>query len=110
MNTELTLYSGSIAAGAQAGMGNVAAGSLFATLQSAAMGGYGAATVNGIVQGAAVASSALGLFGGKKRVDGEGGEGGDGKGEDGHDNEGEAKDEDGEVAENSGQYDARSKL
>jgi hypothetical protein len=41
----LTQYIGSIAAGLQAGIGNVAAGSLFAAAQSAAMGG----TISGIV-------------------------------------------------------------
>lgn len=34
---------------------SVAAGSAFATLQSAAMGGYGVAAVSGAVQGAGVA-------------------------------------------------------
>ncbi|KAI0147425.1 hypothetical protein GGR57DRAFT_250664 [Xylariaceae sp. FL1272] len=43
---------GGIAAGIQAGVGNVVAPSLFATLQSAAMGGYGAAVVGGAVQAA----------------------------------------------------------
>ncbi|PSR92187.1 hypothetical protein BD289DRAFT_187022 [Coniella lustricola] len=43
---------GTIATCAQAGLGGtVAAGGLFATLQSAAMGGYGVATVAGAVQG-----------------------------------------------------------
>lgn len=42
---------GSIAAGMQAGAGNVAAGSVFALLQSAGTGGPGLAAVNGIVQG-----------------------------------------------------------
>ncbi|KAI1659172.1 hypothetical protein F4813DRAFT_354080 [Daldinia decipiens] len=42
------IAAGSIAAGAQTA--NVAAGSLFAILQSAAMGGYGVATVGGVVQ------------------------------------------------------------
>ena len=41
---------GSLAASWQASLGTVAAGSLFATLQSAAMGGVGAAIVGGIVQ------------------------------------------------------------
>ncbi|KAJ8128554.1 hypothetical protein O1611_g5081 [Lasiodiplodia mahajangana] len=49
---------GSIAAGAQAGIGNVAAGSTFATLQSAAMGGYGASIIAGGVQ--AVGALAIG--------------------------------------------------
>lgn len=41
---------GSFAACLQSILGTVSAHSLFAYLQSAAMGGYGAATVNGIVQ------------------------------------------------------------
>lgn len=45
---------GSLAAGAQAGIGNVVLGSIFATLQSAGAGGAGVAVVNGVVQGAAV--------------------------------------------------------
>ncbi|OTA86310.1 hypothetical protein M434DRAFT_399952 [Hypoxylon sp. CO27-5] len=51
------IAAGSVASGIQAGIGNVAAGSVFATLQSAGMAGYGAAIVNGVVQagGAAVA-------------------------------------------------------
>ncbi|KAI1135340.1 hypothetical protein F5Y05DRAFT_416327 [Hypoxylon sp. FL0543] len=49
------IAAGSLAAGAQAGIGNVAAGSLFATLQSAGMAGYGAAIVNGVVQAGGVA-------------------------------------------------------
>lgn len=42
---------GTLAAGAQAGVGNIAAGGIFATIQSAAMGGYGVAAVAGAVQG-----------------------------------------------------------
>lgn len=42
---------GSIAAGIQAGIGSVAAGSVFATLTSAAMAGYGAPIVLGGVWG-----------------------------------------------------------
>jgi hypothetical protein len=42
---------GSIAAGAQSGIGSVVAPSLFATLQSAAAGGYGVAVVAPIIQG-----------------------------------------------------------
>lgn len=41
---------GSIAAGVHSTIGNVAAGSLFATLQSAGMGGYGVAVVNTVAQ------------------------------------------------------------
>ncbi|TLD26612.1 hypothetical protein PspLS_04369 [Pyricularia sp. CBS 133598] len=43
---------GGIAASVQSGMGNVLAPSLFATLQSAAMGGYGVTAVLGTVQAA----------------------------------------------------------
>ncbi|KAJ4406487.1 hypothetical protein N0V85_004505 [Neurospora sp. IMI 360204] len=43
---------GTAAAAAQAALGNVVAGSAFSIAQSAAMGGYGAAIVNGAVQGA----------------------------------------------------------
>ncbi|KAI1798529.1 hypothetical protein F4811DRAFT_548165 [Daldinia bambusicola] len=53
------IVGGSIAAGAQSAIGNVAAGSLFATLQSAGMAGYGAAAVNGVVQ----AGGILGVIG-----------------------------------------------
>lgn len=41
---------GSVAAWLQSILGNVGAHSMFAYLQSAAMGGYGVATVNGIIQ------------------------------------------------------------
>lgn len=51
---------GSAAAGVQAGIGNVIAGSLFATLQSAGAGGAGVAIVNGVVQGVGVAAAAAG--------------------------------------------------
>ncbi|KAI0384604.1 hypothetical protein F5Y04DRAFT_277330 [Hypomontagnella monticulosa] len=55
----------SLASAVQSGIGNVAAGSAFATLQSAGMAGYGAAVVNGAVQvgGAALAASATALRG-----------------------------------------------
>ncbi|KAG5973180.1 hypothetical protein E4U58_005531 [Claviceps cyperi] len=52
----------SAAAGVQSCIGNVAAGSLFATLQSAGMGGAGAVVVNAAVSGAAAAGSALKAF------------------------------------------------
>lgn len=57
------IVGGSIAAGAQAGIGSVAAGSTFATLQSAAMGGYGVAAVAGVVQaiGGVIAGAAGGI-------------------------------------------------
>ncbi|KAI1452291.1 hypothetical protein F4805DRAFT_472613 [Annulohypoxylon moriforme] len=59
--TSSGIAAGSVAAGAQAAAGNVAAGSAFATLQSAAMAGYGAAIVNGVIQaGGAVAAIATG--------------------------------------------------
>ncbi|KAI2632242.1 hypothetical protein GGR54DRAFT_26111 [Hypoxylon sp. NC1633] len=45
----------SIAAGYQSAIGNVVTPSVFATLQSAAMGGYGVAIVNGIVSGGGAA-------------------------------------------------------
>ena len=41
---------GSVAAWLQSALGPIGAGSAFAYLQSAAMGGYGAAVVNGITQ------------------------------------------------------------
>jgi len=72
----LTCLIGSTAAGAQAGIGSVAAGSTFAVLQSAAAGGAGAILVNGIAAGTAtglaVAATAPRLIGamkeGKKEV------------------------------------------
>jgi hypothetical protein len=45
------IATGSIAAGIQAGIGSVAAGSVFATLTSAAMAGYGVPIVFGGVWG-----------------------------------------------------------
>jgi len=55
---ELTcLPKGSAAAAAQASIGDVAAGSTFAILQSAAAGGAGAALVNGIAAGTATAAA-----------------------------------------------------
>jgi len=44
----------------QAGVGNVAAKSTFAYLQSAGMGGYGLMVVNGVVRGAAVMAQGAG--------------------------------------------------
>lgn len=49
----LIVLPGSLAAGAQSGIGSVVAPSLFATLQSAGAGGYGVSAVYGAVQGAA---------------------------------------------------------
>ncbi|OBT89854.1 hypothetical protein VE02_00813 [Pseudogymnoascus sp. 03VT05] len=46
----------SVAASLQSMLGNVGAGSVFAYLQSAAMGGYGAVVVNGATQACAVIS------------------------------------------------------
>ena len=68
---------GTAAAGAQAAMkGQVIARGLFATLQSAGMGGYGAAVVAGGTQaGAAIAAGAAGAwnyFAGRKRDAGTG--------------------------------------
>jgi hypothetical protein len=46
----------SLAAGAQSAIGNVAAGSVFATMQSAGAGGGGLAAVNGATQFGAAAA------------------------------------------------------
>lgn len=60
----LDLCTGTAAAGIQAGIGNVAAGSLFAMVQSFAMGGAAAVAVGTVgtvlVGGAAVGAVALG--------------------------------------------------
>ena len=58
------LFTGSIAACIQSGLGSVAGGSVFATLQSAGAGGYGLSVVYGGVQalGGIVASSAAGVL------------------------------------------------
>ncbi|EGZ73426.1 hypothetical protein NEUTE2DRAFT_33679, partial [Neurospora tetrasperma FGSC 2509] len=53
---------GSLAAGVQAIIGNVAAGSWFASLTSTAMGGYGLAGLTTAVQSAGVCTSAAGLI------------------------------------------------
>ncbi|KAF5027250.1 hypothetical protein F66182_666 [Fusarium sp. NRRL 66182] len=55
------IVGGSIAAGAQSAIGNVVAPGAFATLQSAAAGGYGVATVHGVVQGVGGAAIACGV-------------------------------------------------
>lgn len=55
---------GSVAALAQAFVGNVAAGSTFAAVQSMAMGGAGAATMAGAAVGVGVVAAPLVLFGG----------------------------------------------
>ncbi|KAH7116876.1 hypothetical protein B0J11DRAFT_583583 [Dendryphion nanum] len=54
--TGVGIAGGSIAAGVQSAMGTVGAGSVFATLQSAAMGGYGTTVVaNGVRAGVMMA-------------------------------------------------------
>ncbi|KAF1962776.1 hypothetical protein CC80DRAFT_530698 [Byssothecium circinans] len=53
---------GSLAAGAQAGIGNVVAGSAFALTQSAAMGGSVAGVVNGAIVGAGGIAAAYEAF------------------------------------------------
>lgn len=60
----LTNILGSIAAGIQGVIGNVAARSLFAILQSAGAGGYGVAAIHGIVRviGAVVGVGGIGDF------------------------------------------------
>lgn len=58
---------GSIAAGAQAGIGNVVAPSLFATLQSAGASGYGLAAVTGAAQAVGAAGGIGALLAGKKK-------------------------------------------
>ncbi|KAK1513372.1 uncharacterized protein CCOS01_14314 [Colletotrichum costaricense] len=68
------IVAGSTAAGIQAGIGNVVAPSLFATLQSAGAAGYGAAVVNGAIQaGAGVSATAFAWWGAKKKDCGENG-------------------------------------
>ncbi|QPH00569.1 hypothetical protein C2857_004319 [Epichloe festucae Fl1] len=66
---------GSAAACVQSGIGNVVAGSAFATLQSAGMGGAGAAVVNGVVStvgGVVAAVGAVSTTSSKKGKDGHG--------------------------------------
>ncbi|KAK4188261.1 hypothetical protein QBC35DRAFT_496690 [Podospora australis] len=65
------IVGGSIAAAAQSAMGSVAAGSLFATLQSAAMGGAGATIVAGATQ-VAGAAALTGVVAGKMMNEGDG--------------------------------------
>ncbi|KAF2796877.1 hypothetical protein K505DRAFT_155120 [Melanomma pulvis-pyrius CBS 109.77] len=57
--TSAGVAAGSLAAAVQSSMGTVVAGGAFATLQSAAMGGYGAAIVAGAMSGAAVAAEVV---------------------------------------------------
>ncbi|KAI4596567.1 hypothetical protein KJ359_005323 [Pestalotiopsis sp. 9143b] len=71
--TPAGIAAGSIAAGVHSTIGNVAAGSLFATLQSAGMGGYGVGVVNTVAQtvrgvGYAVAADKIYHRNGKKDV------------------------------------------
>lgn len=54
------VITGTVAAGVQSWIGNVVGGSLFATFQSAAMGGSGAAAVAGAAQGAGATVVAIG--------------------------------------------------
>lgn len=58
IDSSMLTYSvlGSLAAGAQSAIGNVAAGSVFATMQSAGAGGGGLAAVNGATQFGAAAA------------------------------------------------------
>ncbi|KAK1700908.1 hypothetical protein BDP55DRAFT_625174 [Colletotrichum godetiae] len=66
------IVAGSAAAGIQAGIGNVVAPSLFATLQSAGAAGYGATVVNGVIQaGAGFSATAFAWWGAKKKDRGE---------------------------------------
>ncbi|KAF2873207.1 hypothetical protein BDV95DRAFT_605763 [Massariosphaeria phaeospora] len=93
---------GSAAAGIQAGIGNVVAGSVFATLQSAAMGGAGAAVVNGVVGGSAAAIAVAANVPGLVQAGGEdAGDEKDGDGEDGDGEDGGSKDGDAPVVDNS---------
>lgn len=58
---------GSAAASIQAAAGSVPAGGVFATAQSAAMGGYGSSVASGIVRVVSVGFGAIaGLFGGNQ--------------------------------------------
>jgi hypothetical protein len=57
-------FTASIASALQASVGNVAVGSIFATLQSAATGGYGVAVMAGAAQTAGGAVAGAGSLGG----------------------------------------------
>ncbi|PHH89803.1 hypothetical protein CDD83_5235 [Cordyceps sp. RAO-2017] len=97
------IQAGSLAAAVQSGLGSVVAPGLFATLQSAAMGGYGVPAVLGVVKGAGGAilagSTARGALWGKKHDRADGGdeaegqqeEEGSGDGVDDERSEGEAE-------------------
>ena len=96
---------GSLAAAIQATLGPVAAGSLFAVLQSAAMGGYGAAIVAGTMSGTSLVvavSAAIHSFlqtkniaqseaGALQGIRSEANDAGDSKGDDGDDGHGAGK-------------------
>ncbi|WWC97881.1 hypothetical protein V866_004768 [Kwoniella sp. B9012] len=60
--TSLGPAAGSVAAGAQVAGAPPAAGGLFSTLQSAAMGGYGVSAVNGAIQGTAARGAGAKLY------------------------------------------------
>jgi predicted methyltransferase len=64
--TPLGPAAGQAASGFMAYFGTVAPGGVYATMQSAAMGGYGASLVAGATQFGAVASSAVGYLWSKK--------------------------------------------
>ena len=87
----LIVLLGSLAAGAQSGIGSVVAPSLFATLQSAGAGGYGLSAVYGAVQGAAAlgASGSLAASFRGKKADKE--KNGDKDGEESETDEGDEK-------------------
>lgn len=96
---------GSIAAGIQAGIGNVVAGSAFATLTSAGMGGYGAAVVAGAAQAAGGAAAAVGAAGAYMSKKGKG-PGDDDNGEDNNGRDGgNDGDEETVVGEDEGKAD-----
>jgi hypothetical protein len=70
INTEPNALLGSAASGIMGYFGLVPAGGVYATAQSAAMGGYGASIAAGAAQaGAAVSSSAAWLFGRSRHVE-----------------------------------------
>ncbi|TGJ86713.1 hypothetical protein E0Z10_g2023 [Xylaria hypoxylon] len=56
------IIAGSAAAGIQSGIGSVVAPSIFATLQSAAAGGYGIAAVSAAIQGAGTLVASVGAM------------------------------------------------
>ncbi|KAL9479743.1 hypothetical protein ACSS6W_004529 [Trichoderma asperelloides] len=61
--TQAGIAGASIASALQASIGNVAAGSIFATVQSAAAGGYGVAALTGTVQAVGGAVAGAGSIG-----------------------------------------------